>query len=49
MAKKTLKNVRKTFLDYFSKKNHQKMLAASAEESANMISGLIIDGLIQTK
>ena len=33
----------------FSKKNHQKMLAASAEESANMISGLIIDGLIQTK
>ena len=33
----------------FSKKNHQKKLAASAEESANMISGLIIDGLIQTK
>ena len=33
----------------FSKKNHQKKLAASAEESANMISCLIIDGLIQTK
>ena len=33
----------------FSKKIHQKKLAASAEESANMISGLIIDGLIQTK
>ena len=34
---------------YTPKKNHQKKLAASAEESANMISGLIIDGLIQTK
>ena len=33
----------------FSKKNHQEKLAASAEESANMISGLIIDGLVQPK
>lgn len=31
----------------FSKKNHQEKLAASAEESANMISGLIIDGLVK--
>ena len=33
----------------FSKKNHQEKLAASAEESANMISGLIIDGLVKPK
>lgn len=33
----------------FSKKNHQEKLAASAEDSANMISGLIIDGLIKSK
>ena len=33
----------------FSKKNHQEKLAASAEESANMISGLIIDGLVKSK
>ena len=33
----------------FSKKNHQEKLAASAEESANMISGLIIDGLVKLK
>ena len=33
----------------FSKKNHQERLAASAEESANMISGLIIDGLVKPK
>tara|TARA_B100000427_G_scaffold325454_1_gene332341 strand:- start:428 stop:1003 length:576 start_codon:yes stop_codon:yes gene_type:complete len=33
----------------FSKKNHQEKLAASAEESANMISGLIIDGLVNPK
>ena len=33
----------------FTKKNHQKKLAASAEESANMISGLIIDGLVKSK
>ncbi len=33
----------------FSKKNHQEKLAASAEESANMISGLIIDGLVKAK
>ena len=32
----------------FSKKNHQEKLAASAEESANMISGLIIDGLVKS-
>ena len=31
----------------FTKKNHQKNLAASAEESANMISNLIIDGLVK--
>ena len=33
----------------FSKKNHQEKLSASAEESANMISGLIIDGLVKPK
>ena len=33
----------------FSKKNHQEKLAASAEESANMISGLIINGLVKPK
>lgn len=33
----------------FSKKNHQEKLAVSAEESANMISGLIIDGLVKPK
>ena len=33
----------------FSKKNHQEKMAASAEESANMISGLIIDGLVKPK
>ena len=33
----------------FSKKNHQEKLAASAEESANMLSGLIIDGLVKPK
>ncbi|MBQ08974.1 MAG: TetR family transcriptional regulator [Gammaproteobacteria bacterium] len=33
----------------FSKKNHQEKVAASAEDSANMISGLIIDGLIKSK
>ena len=33
----------------FSKKNHHEKLAASAEESANMISGLIIDGLVKPK
>ena len=33
----------------FSKKNHQEKLAASTEESANMISGLIIDGLVKPK
>ena len=33
----------------FTKKNHQEKLAASAEESANMISGLIIDGLVKSK
>ena len=33
----------------FSKKNHQEKLAESAEESANMISGLIIDGLVKAK
>ena len=33
----------------FSKKNHQEKLAASAEESANMISGLIIDGLVKSR
>ena len=33
----------------FSKKSHQEKLAASAEESANMISGLIIDGLVKPK
>ena len=33
----------------FSKKSHQEKLAASAEESANMISGLIIDGLVKAK
>ena len=33
----------------FSKKNHQEKLAKSAEESANMISGLIIDGLVKAK
>ena len=33
----------------FSKKNHQEKLAASPEESANMISGLIIDGLVKPK
>ena len=33
----------------FSKKNHQEKLSASAEESANMISGLIIDGLVKAK
>ena len=33
----------------FSKKNHQERLTASAEESANMISGLIIDGLVKPK
>ena len=32
-----------------TKKNHQEKLAASAEESANMISGLIIDGLVKPK
>ena len=31
----------------FTKKNHQNKLAASAEESANMISNLIIDGLVK--
>ena len=36
-------------LDRLSKKNHQEKLAASAEESANMISGLIIDGLVKPK
>ena len=36
-------------LRIFSKKNHQEKLAASAEESANMISGLIIDGLVKPK
>ena len=29
----------------FTKKNHQEKLSASAEESANMISGLIIENL----
>ena len=33
----------------FTKKNHQEKLSASAEESANMISGLIIDGLVKSK
>ena len=33
----------------FSKKNHQEKLAEPAEESANMISGLIIDGLVKAK
>jgi len=33
----------------FSKKNHQEKLSASAEESANMLSGLIIDGLVKPK
>ena len=33
----------------FSKKSHQEKLAESAEESANMISGLIIDGLVKPK
>ena len=33
----------------FSKKNHQEKLTESAEESANMISGLIIDGLVKAK
>ena len=33
----------------FTKKNHQEKLAASAEESANMISGLIIDGLVKSR
>ena len=38
-----------TIARIFSKKNHQEKLAASAEESANMLSGLIIDGLVKPK